>query len=80
MDTAVITALITAAASVVCQLIVRYTAERQERLDREKHNSLVLYRLDRLEHAVEKQSSMLERLSAAEQRIASIEHTRNIRS
>ena len=75
MDTAIITALIAAAASVLCQLLIQRTAARESRNALEKQNSLILYRLEQLERAVSKQSGMLERLSVAEQRITSIERS-----
>ncbi|MBR1422305.1 MAG: hypothetical protein IJ571_02525 [Ruminococcus sp.] len=75
MDTAIITALITAAASVLCQILIQRTVTKESRSAREKQYSLILYRLEQLERAVSKQSGMLERLSVAEQRITNIERS-----
>ena len=76
MDTEIITALITAAASVICQLLVQRSAAQRSRSEQDKQNSLLLYRLEQLERAVARQSGMIERLSVAEQRISAIERTR----
>ncbi len=76
IDTAIATALITAAASVLCQIMIQRTAVRQSRAEQDKNLSLIVYRLEQLERAVARQSAALERLSIAEERIKAIERTR----
>ena len=63
MTEAIIVALITAAASVVCQIIIAV-----------KTNNLTTYRIEQLEEKVEKHNNMVERMYVVEQRSKSNQH------
>lgn len=63
MTEAIIVALITAGASVICQCIISA-----------KSKSLTIYRIDQLETKVDKHNNMVERLYVVEQRSKSNQH------
>lgn len=63
MTEAVIVAIITAAASVVCQIIIA-----------NKSHNLTIYRIDQLEDKVQKHNNLIERMYVVEQRSKSNQH------
>lgn len=88
MNTEIITALIVAVGSIICQLLINASNRRRQESENEKTKSLIVYRLDQLEHKQDKYNHLqervftLERLSAvtdeeirvANHRIADLEH------
>ena len=86
MSTEIVTALIVSGGSIICQLLIN--ASNRKRQENEKTKSLIVYRLDQLEHKQDKYNHLqervfkLERMSAVtdeeirvvNHRIADLEH------
>ena len=86
MSTEIVTALIVSGGSIICQLLIN--ASNRKRQESEKTKSLIVYRLDQLEHKQDKYNHLqervfkLERMSAVtdeeirvvNHRIADLEH------
>ena len=81
MNTEIITALIVAVGSIICQLLINASNRRRQESENEKTKSLIVYRIDQLERKQDRVFT-LERLSAvtdeeirvANHRIADLEH------
>ena len=63
MGDAALTAVITAAATIICQVIIS-----------KRNSNLVVYRVDQLEKKVEKHNNFIERLTKVEDRAKSNTH------
>ena len=88
MSTEIITSLIIASSSIICQLLINASNRKKLKADNESTKSLIVYRLDQLEHKQDKYNHLqervfkLERMSAVtdeeirvvNHRIADLEH------
>ena len=88
MNTDIITALIVALGSIICQLLINASNRRRLESENEKTKSLIVYRIDQLEKKQDRYNNLqerifrLERVSAvadeeikvANHRIADLEH------
>ena len=86
MSTEIVTALIVAGGSIICQLLINASNRKRQESENEKTKSLIVYRLDQLEHKQDKYNQervfKLERMSAVtdeeirvvNHRIADLEH------
>lgn len=88
METKIVTALIVAGTSIICQLLINASNRKRQESENEKTKSLIVYRIDQLERKQDKYNHLqervfkLERMSAvadeeirvANHRIADLEH------
>ena len=86
MSTEIVTALIVAGGSIICQLLINASNRKRQESENEKTKSLIVYRLDQLEHKqdnhLQERVFKLERMSAVtdeeirvvNHRIADLEH------
>lgn len=88
MSTEIVTALIVAGGSIICQFLINASNRKRQESENEKTKSLIVYRLDQLEHKQDKYNHLqervfkLERMSAVtdeeirvvNHRIADLEH------
>lgn len=74
MTEAIIVALITAGASVCCQLLIGRRERERSRRENAENSKLVLYRIDELEEKVQKHNNFIERIYKVEERAKSNTH------
>lgn len=88
METEIVTALIVAGTSIICQLLINASNRKRQESENEKTKSLIVYRIDQRERKQDKYNHLqervfkLERMSAvaeeeirvANHRIADLEH------
>lgn len=67
MNTDIVVALIVAAGSVVCQILINYSNRRKQESENEKTKSLISYRIEQLENKVNKHNNLIERTYKIEQ-------------
>lgn len=71
MNTEIITALIVAVGSIICQLLINASNRRRQESENEKTKSLIVYRIDQLERL---SAVTDEEIRVANHRIADLEH------
>ena len=62
MSTEIITSLIIASSSIICQLLFNASNRKKLKADNESTKSLIVYRLDQLEHKQDKYNHLQERV------------------
>ena len=62
MSTEIITSLIIASSSIICQLLINASNRKKLKADNENTKSLIVYRLDQLEHKQDKYNHLQERV------------------
>ena len=62
MNTEIITALIVAVGSIICQLLINASNRRRQESENEKTKSLIVYRIDQLERKQDKYPTANHRL------------------
>lgn len=67
MNTEIITALIVAVGSIICQLLINASNRRRQESENEKTKSLIVYRIDQLERKQDKYNHLQERVFTLEQ-------------
>lgn len=85
MTEAVIVALITAGASVICQLIISAKQGERNRIQNESSQKIIEYKIDKLTEKQEKYNNLQERIAlveastkSAHHRLDSLENNRKI--
>jgi uncharacterized protein YlxW (UPF0749 family) len=71
---AVIVALITAAASVICQLIISAKQGERNRIQNESSQKIIEYKIDKLTEKQEKYNNLQERIALVEASAKSAHH------
>lgn len=74
MTEAVIVALITAGASVICQLIISAKQGERNRIQNESSQKIIEYKIDKLTEKQEKYNNLQERIALAEASTKSAHH------
>ena len=74
MTEAVIVALITAAASVICQLIISTKSAQRTQIQQESTQKLLEYKIDKLAEKQDKYNNLQERVALAERDIRVANH------
>lgn len=74
MTEAVIVALITAAASVICQLIISAKQGERNRIQNESSQKIIEYKIDKLTEKQEKYNNLQERIALVEASAKSAHH------
>ena len=62
MATEIITSLIVACGSIICQLIINVSNRKKQESENEKTKSLIVYRIDKLEQKQDKYNHLQERV------------------
>lgn len=62
MSTEIITSLIIASSSIICQLLINASNRRKLKADNESTKSLIVYRIDKLEQKQDKYNHLQERV------------------
>lgn len=62
MSTEIITSLIIASSSIICQLLINASNRKKLKADNESTKSLIVYRLEQLEHKQDKYNHLQERV------------------
>lgn len=62
MSTEIITSLIIASSSIICQLLINASNRKKLKADNENTKSLIVYRIDQLEHKQDKYNHLQERV------------------
>ena len=62
MSTEIITSLIIASSSIICQLLINASNRKKLKADNESTKSLIVYRLDQLVHKQDKYNHLQERV------------------
>ena len=71
MNTDIITALIVAVGSIICQLLINASNRRRLESENEKTKSLIVYRIDQLEKKQDRYNNLQERMFRLERVYAS---------
>ena len=70
MSTEIITSLIIASSSIICQLLINASNRRKLKADNESTKSLIVYRIDKLEQKQDKYNHLQERVFNLEKNTA----------
>lgn len=70
MNTDIIVALIVAAGSIFCQILINFSNRRKQESENEKTKSLIVYRIDQLERKQDKYNHLQERVFKLERSTA----------
>ena len=62
MSTEIITSLIIASSSIICQLLINASTRKKLKADNENTKSLIVYRIDKLEQKQDKYNHLQERV------------------
>lgn len=62
MSTEIITALIVAGGSIICQILINISNRKKLKVENENTKSLIVYRIDQLEHKQDKYNHLQERV------------------
>lgn len=72
MSTEIITSLIIASSSIICQLLINASNRKKLKADNENTKSLIVYRIDKLEQKQDKYNHLQERVFNLEKNSAVI--------
>ena len=70
MSTEIITSLIIASSSIICQLLINASNRKKLKADNENTKSLIVYRIDKLEQKQDKYNHLQERVFNLEKNTA----------
>ena len=73
MNTDIIVALIVAAGSIICQILINISNRRKQGAENAKTTSLIVYRIDQLEKKQDKYNHLQERVHTIEQHDAVVD-------